>query len=531
MLTELRVTNLGIIESVELLFESGLIALTGETGAGKTMVVEAINLLIGERADPQRVRAGVSEARVEGRFVVADEEYVIVRVVPADGRSRAYINGRLATVSELSELGSRLIDLHGQHAHQSLLSTSVQRQALDEFAGTDLEPFRAARLRLAEIDTSLAALGGDSRSRVREIDLLKFQVEEIAAAGIDDPNEDSILEDEENLLADVVAHRQAALLARSALFDEGGAADSLGSALAAISHRTPFADLRGRMEMLQAELSEVTRELRERAETSEENPDRLEWIRSRRQMLRDLCRKYGENLEDVRIFMEESQSRLAGLESYEDRVADLERQRVLALEEERAAAAVVARMRRSAASALGREITAHLPDLAMPRAVVDIEVSGEDPADGISMMMTSNPGSPLAPLAKVASGGELARTMLAIRLVLSQGPPILIFDEVDAGIGGSAANALARSLAELAKTHQVLVVTHLAQVAAAASRHVVVTKEIGGKPGSETTRTDVVTVSGEARIDEIARMLSGHPDSARARDHAHELLSAWSQNP
>ncbi len=527
MLTELRVTNLGIIESVDLLLCEGLIALTGETGAGKTLVVEAINLLIGERADPQRVRAGASEARVEGRFVLADEEYVVVRVIPADGRSRAYINGRLATVGELSDLGSRLVDLHGQHAHQSLLSASVQRNALDEYAGTDLEPLRSARARLAEIDAALAAFGGDSRSRMREVDLLRFQVDEIDNAHIVDPNEDSVLEAEENLLADAVAHRQAALLARSALTDEGGAADAIGSALGALAHRLPFDDVRSRLEALQSEIADIARDLLSRGESSEENPERLEQIRLRRQMLRDLCRKYGEGLPDVLAYLDESRSRLEELESYETRVAELEEDRRRGVRDERSAAAAVAAIRRAAAADLGRAITSHLPDLAMPRAVVDVRVAGEDPADDVTMLMTSNPGSPLAPLAKVASGGELARAMLAIRLVLSQGPPILVFDEVDAGIGGSAANALAKSLAELGRTHQVLVVTHLAQVAAAADQHLVVVKDVVGSPGSESTRTEVVDVDGETRIDEVARMLSGHPDSARARDHASELLSSW----
>jgi DNA repair protein RecN (Recombination protein N) len=399
---------------------------------------------------------------------------------------------------------------------------------LDEYAGTDLEPLRTSRSRLAEIDASLAALGGDSRSRAREVELLRFQVEEIASANIADPAEDSVLEAEEAVLADVVAHKQAALLAQSALTDEAGAADSLGSAVAALSHRTPFSDLRERLDVLLAELADIARDLRSRAESSEEDPERLDEIRRRRQLLRELCRKYGETLADVRAFDDASRERLAELESYEARVAELEADRRSAVDEERRAAAKVAATRRAAATQLGRDITSHLPDLAMPRAVVDVAVSGDDPADDVSILMSSNPGSPLAPLAKVASGGELARTMLAIRLVLSQGPPILIFDEVDAGIGGAAANALALSLERLGRTHQVLVVTHLAQVAAAAHQHLVVAKDIVSVDGSETTRTRVETVRGEARIDEVARMLSGHPDSARARDHAAELLASWS---
>jgi DNA repair protein RecN (Recombination protein N) len=292
-------------------------------------------------------------------------------------------------------------------------------------------------------------------------------------------------------------------------------------------HRSPFADLRDRLEIVQAEIVDIARDLRSRAESSEEDPERLEGIRQRRQLLRELRRKYGETLDDVISFHDESRSRLEELESYEARVGELETMRIRIVEEERAAAREVAAVRRAAADALGRDITAHLPDLAMERAVVTVQVAGVDPADDVAMLLSSNPGSPLAPLSKVASGGELARTMLAIRLVLTQGPPILVFDEVDAGIGGAAANALAQSLERLGHTHQVLVVTHLAQVAAAARQHLVISKNVLSQAGVETTRTDGRWVDGQERIDEVARMLSGHPDSSRARDHAEELLSSW----
>ena len=200
----------------------GLTALTGETGAGKTMLVEAINLLVGGRADPAIVRPGAAEARVEGRFVVGDDEYVVARVIPADGRSRAYVNGRLATAATLAEFGARTVDLHGQHAHQSLLSTSAQRDALDRFCATDLEPLRAARARLTEIDASLAALGGDQRSRAREVDLLRFQVGELAGAAIVDADEDERLGAEEDALADAAAHREAGQAALEALTGDDG---------------------------------------------------------------------------------------------------------------------------------------------------------------------------------------------------------------------------------------------------------------------------------------------------------------------
>ena len=222
MLTELHIENLGVIERVELTFGPGLTAVTGETGAGKTMLVEAIELLVGGRADTSIVRHGAAEARIDGRFVTADGgERVLTRVIPADGRSRAYLDGRLATVASLADVAADIVDLHGQHAHQSLLSTATQRAALDDFAGIDLEPLRSARARLTEIDAELAALGGDERARAREIDLLRFQVDELDAAAIVDPDEDAALDSEETVLADATAHRDAAVAAVAALGDDG----------------------------------------------------------------------------------------------------------------------------------------------------------------------------------------------------------------------------------------------------------------------------------------------------------------------
>lgn len=525
MLTELHIEDLGIIDRLDLIFSDGLVVLTGETGAGKTMLIEAISLLVGGRADAARVRAGATEARVEGRFVLGDTEHIMTRVVPLDGRSRAYIDGRLATVGQLSDLGATLVDLHGQHTHQSLLSVAVQRASLDQFAGTDLEPLRTARGRITEIDASLAALGGDAKSRAREIDLLRFQVDEIASLGIADPDEDRRLESDEDVLADATAHREAGDAAIEALNADGAAADALGSAIASLAHRSPFAAVVTRLRDVAAEVADIASELRSVTETCEDDPERLESIRLRRRDLRELQRKYGDSLSEVLAFHAESAQRLEELESFEVRVAELESKRTTAVANERTAARAVATTRRGAAADLGRRITAHLAELAMERAVVEIQVSGDDPADEVTFLLAANPGSPAAPLSKVASGGELARTMLAIRMVLTDGPPILIFDEVDAGIGGAAANAVAACLSRLAESHQVFVVTHLAQVAAVAGQHIVVRKDIVTTDGADRTRATVESVGGNQRIDEIARMLSGRPDSAAARRHARELLA------
>ena len=233
MLTELHIEHLGVIERVDLRLGSGSTAVTGETGAGKTMLVEALELLVGGRADASIVRPGASEARVDGRFVTGDDEVVLTRVVPADGRSRAYIDGRPATAAALAAAAAGLVELHGQHDHQTLLSTSTQRAALDRFGHVDLGPLRAARGRVTELDAELAALGGDERTRAREADLLRYQVAELDAAGIDDAEEESGLAAEEDALADALGHREAAAAAHAALTADGAGRDAIAAGLAA----------------------------------------------------------------------------------------------------------------------------------------------------------------------------------------------------------------------------------------------------------------------------------------------------------
>lgn len=534
MLVELAVRDLGVIEELRLLLGTGMTALTGETGAGKTLVVDAIELLVGGRADPGLVRAGATEAWIEGRFVgpgLAEDdegqpvdgegEVVLARAVPAQGRSRAYVNGRLATVGALAEWGQRLVDLHGQHDHQSLLSPAVQRDALDRFAGIDLGPLREARAAVRAIDQQLAGLGGDERARAHEIDLLRFQVGELEAAGLEGEDEDERLDREESLLADAVAHRDAADQAVAALSADQAAVDLLGLAVAAVAGRAPFADVEVRLRGVAAELADLAAELRGLGEGIEEDPARLEALRARRQLLHELRRKYGTTLADVLAFASEAAVRLEELEQHDRRAADLDQRRLAAVAAEAKAAKAVAKARRASAAELAAAVQAHLPSLAMERARVELRVDGDDPADDVAILLAANPGSPPGPLTKVASGGELARTMLALRLVLTAGPPVLVFDEVDAGIGGETALALGRALGALAEGSQVLVVTHLAQVAAFADAHVRVTKE----SDERSTTARIEPLEGAARVVELTRMLSGQPDSAAGQRHAKELLA------
>ena len=521
MLSELRVCNLGVIEELSLVLGAGMTTVTGETGAGKTLVVTAIELLVGGKAESAMVRPGAEEAVVEGRFDLGETECVIRRVIPAKGRSRGYIDGNLATIAELSEIGARLVDLHGQHDHQSLLTAAVQRQALDRFGVIDLGPMKAARQLVLDIEARRASLGGDPRDRAREIDLLRFQVEELADAGLDDPDEEDNLRSEAELLADASGYRDAAASAVDALADDGGAGDCLGRAIVALGERATFSPLVGRLREAQAEIDDLVRELRSSSEAIDSDPERLAVIGERRKLLQDLRRKYGDSLTEVMVWRDSAVARLTELEGHDELAAALDAELLAARSALARAEEIVGAARRAAAPALAAAVVAHLPDLALPKARLEIDVTGTAGRE-VTFRFAANPGMVLQPLSKVASGGELARAMLALRLVLTEGPPVLIFDEVDAGIGGAAAVAVGRSLSSLGIDHQVLVVTHLAQVASWADAHVVVDKVTNGA----ITITTIELVAEEARVTELARMLSGTPESSTARQHARELLES-----
>ena len=526
MLVELRVENLGIIAELTVPIGAGMTAITGETGAGKTLLVEALQLLLGGRADGALVRDGAAEARVDGRFHVGDDEVVLSRVVPNEGRSRAYINGRPVTAGELGAVGGELVDLHGQHDQQSLLVPAAQRALLDAWIGAPAEECRAelglARVRLTELEAALGALGGDERTRAREIDLLRFQIGEIDAVEIATVDEDVVLGAEVALLDDAEAHRQALTTVRAALDD--GASEALGNAQAALVGRDPFVALSERLRALQDDVAELAREIRLAAEAIVADPERLAAIRERRARLGELRRKYGDTLAEVLDHRHDSQARLDELETHDERAAALEAELADVVAERHEVAARLSALRTKHAPKLAAAVTARLRELALPHATVSIRVETmelhDDGADRITFELAPNPGESARPLAKAASGGELSRTMLAIRAVLSAAPPTLVFDEVDAGIGGEAGIAVGAALRDLAGAHQVLCVTHLAQVAAHADAHLHVSKATEG----DRTVAAAEILLDEARVRELSRMLAGVGESEHARSHADELL-------
>jgi DNA repair protein RecN (Recombination protein N) len=405
------------------------------------------------------------------------------------------------------------------------LATSAQRLALDHFGAIDRGPLIESRRAVAEIDDALVSLGGDPRARAREVDLLRFQLGEIDGAALADGDEEASLAAEEDALAGAQANREAGWAAHAALTDEAGAVDAVGAAVAALAGRAPWSPAGDRLRAAAEEIADVAAEVRRAAEQMAEDPERLEAVRARLRLLGDVRRKYGETLSHVMAYAVEARTRLRELEEHDQRALTLDRERAAAVERIRQAAAGVAVARRQAAPGLADAVEARLQELAMAGARFDVAVGGDDPADDVEFLLGPNPGEPLLPLAKTASGGELARTMLALRLVLTEGPPTLVFDEVDAGVGGEAALAVGRSLAAVAEHHQVLVVTHMPQVAAFAHEQVAVVKE---ERHGRTVASARPVRDGE-RVVELSRMLSGQPASAAARDHAEELLAAASR--
>ena len=517
--------DLGVIDGVSLVLDPGMTALTGETGAGKTMLVGAIGLLAGERADPSMVRPGATEATVQGRFVVGDDEVVLTRVVPRHGRSRAYRNGQLITAGELAEVAAGLVEMHGQHAHVGLLTTASQRHALDQWARTDLGPLELARAAVRDAEQRLAQLGGDAAARQREVDFLRFQSDEIERVGLTDADEDERLLAEESLLADIDAHRDAVGAAETALGTDGGARDLLAAALGELGDRPPFTGVVERLQAVTAELEDVAGDLRARRDSFEADPVRLAVVQARRAELADLRRRYTgsarSSLQDLLDVRDDLGRRLAELEGHANLAEAAAADRSTALATMAQAARRVAERRRDQAPALAAAVQARLSELALAKASVAIDVGMQDPGDEVTFLLALNPGLPAAPLAKAASGGELARTMLALRLVIGAQVPTLVFDEVDAGVGGSAARSVGRALAALAAHKQVLVVTHLPQVAAFADAQIALSKQDDGS----TTTMGAEPLHADRRVRELSRMLSGLADSDTGHDHAEELLT------
>ncbi|WP_370892802.1 DNA repair protein RecN [Janibacter sp. GXQ6167] len=572
MLHEIHIRDLGVIAEARLDLHPGFTVVTGETGAGKTMVVSGLGLLFGARADAGLVRAGAERSIVEGVVELTEDspaltelteagvepedgEVILARTLAATGRSRAHVGGRAAPVALLGTLSESLLAVHGQADQWRLRRPSHHRAVLDDFGGPDLLAHRSA-LRTAyegwsSARADLIALRESERDRAQEVDLLTFQVEQIDRVE-PQSGEDDELRAEEERLAYAEDLRAGAERARARLSDEDGLADAVAliagarDELAALTDHDPqVADLHERLGELGVLANDLSGDLAGYAAGIEVDPARLAAVQQRRADLTELTRRYGEDIAAVLAHRERAQARLLELSTADDRLAGLDADVAQLAQDVGRAADELHSARVAAGERLAARITEELAHLGMPKAQVEIAVDlrsgdpaedstvslpdgtsvevGPDGCDEVEIRLAANRGSPARSVVRAASGGELSRVMLAIEVALAEAGtsvPTFVFDEVDAGVGGRAGLDVGARLAALARTSQVIVVTHLAQVAAHADRHLVVRKADDG----QVTSSDVVEVTGEDRLGELARMMGGG-DSQAALRHAAELVA------
>jgi len=551
VLAEITVENVALIERATLELTPGLNAITGETGAGKTLLATALQMLLGGRARADAVRAGAKRATIEGTFVLpedvgermlretlgdlaeevdGDEELVLRRTLTEEGRSRCYVGGVTVPVKALASLGERLVSYHGQREQARLTDPAEQLGILDDFLDEDVLRAKASLgelwSRVEKDRRELADLKGSAEARTREVEFLRFQVSELEEAGYS-AAEFADLTRERDRLRNVTDLLAAAASATSALAgEEGGAADAVARAESeldrAVRHDEGLEGLLGRLRGLSAELEDVVYELRAYLDELEADPNRLDTVEDRLQALRAVKRKYGE---DVEGYLAETKARLARMENFEEETAGLEgRIREGEAELERLGDTLSAGRKR-AAKELSAKVQENLGDLNLGRTTFRADLVegalGPNGKERVEFMIRPNPGEPELPVRRYASGGELSRVMLAIRLGQGRVEPgaTYVFDEVDAGIGGETATAVGAKLRELGGRNQVLTITHLPQIASEAVSHVVVAKaSTDGR-----TLTEIHKVEGEERRRELARMLSGRIDEASLA-HARELL-------
>lgn len=564
MLAEIAISNLGVIRHASAELAPGLTVLTGETGAGKTMVVTGLRLLTGGRADASRVRTGAQEAVVEGALSIADlpestlsavhaiaegagagpdenGEYVVSRAVKATGRSSAHLGGRKVPAATLGDLAGHLLTIHGQNDQLRLLAPEQQLAALDRFEpaiAQKLSSYRDVYVQWREASKDLKDRTEKRLELAQEMDRLRFAIEEIdAVAPVD--GEDADLVATINRLQDVDALREAAQTALVAIDGaeavggysaeaEEAASDLVGRAQAALvgASDEELRELGVRLGEVAGVLADVSAGLGSFTADLPTDPDELERLLQRQQELKGLTRKYAPDIAGVLAWREKAGKRLSKIDTSEEAIDELKR-RVADLEAElKKRAAALTKARNKAAKNLGEAVTEELHGLAMPKAQLRVELAeakfGRDGADAVEITLAPNSALEPKPLATSASGGELSRVMLALEVILSESSAggTLVFDEVDAGVGGRAAVEIGRRLARLALRHQVIVVTHLPQVAAYANTHLHVSKDVG----DEAVTSGVGNLTDEQRIEELARMMAGLDDSDTGRAHAAELF-------
>ena len=553
MLRTLSVRNFAIIDRLDLEFGPGFNVLTGETGAGKSIIMDALNLLLGGRAGVEMVRGGAERATIDAVFDVTaspelralvaelgfdleDDQLFVSREVAANGKSACRIGGRPAGVSQLKALGEWLVDLHGQHEHQSLLAVARHLDMLDDWGGKPVQSLRSdvavAFQKVQSLRREKEDLEKDARERAHLLDLYQFQVKEIGEARLT-VGEDEELQTEHNRVANAQRLAEAALAAAAFLSGEdgGGALESLATAARTLEEAAGLdPTLAPMLESLRSaayELTETERDLVRYQDEIEFDPERLEQIEERLETLRTLKRKYGDSVEEVLAYGAETAAKLETLSNSEERGAQLDVEIGKADKRLRELCARLSTARAKAGKEFQTITLSELRELALEKARFEVHTTQGEPnakgTDRVEFLISTNPGEPLRPLAKVASGGEISRVMLAIKAALArqEALPTMVFDEIDVGVGGRTSSVIADKMATLAKSAQILCITHLAQIASRGQYHYYIEKQVKG----DRTVVTVVPLTPEQRVSEIARMIGGAKVSETVLQHAREMLS------
>jgi DNA repair protein RecN (Recombination protein N) len=569
MLRELFVQNLALIEDVRVELQPGFCAWTGETGAGKSLLLGGLGLLLGERGSTELLRSGADELRATGRFelpsaeVRADVERILATRLEEDdlilsrrlnrnGRSQAYVNDQPVAVATLKQIGSLLVDIHGQRESQSLLDPAYQLQLLDAYGRLEgpRQRYLDAAGRVRDLRRRFTALTAERQQRQRDLALVRFEREELDAANLE-PGELADLQQQRERLANAQDLQAFAGRTCADLYDEEG---SVVERVGRIQREADswarldpeLEEVVRRLESLQSDIQDIAHTLRQLDQRWEADPERLDEVERRIQLLRRLETKYGKSIDDLIIYRVGLDDKEHQLQQQEDDLAAVQGELTTAYEELKAAAAELSKQRRKVAKKLASETQRQLADLGMAEAKLEAVLEpvplGDDPvksevpawgSDALELTLAANPGEPARPLRKVASGGELSRTMLALKTVLAGHDHLgtLVFDEIDANVGGRLGDVLGQKLAALGQTHQVICVTHLPQVASYARHHWTIRKK---RRGNRTTTT-IEPLADEARLEELASMLRGEARGETTRQEAAAMLQAarrsWSEGP
>lgn len=550
MLTALRVKNLALVEDIRVSFESGLNVITGETGAGKSILMGALGLLLGERADKSLIRAGAEQCSAEAVFFVQDTSFIaplldelgldpleegqliIRRVIKTQGGAQALVNDQPVTLQALKRIGDQLVDMHGPYDHQSLLSNDAQREILDAFGDLSAvrKPYEASYRGLRQVNERIDEVESIGGNVAEQIELLSFKVKELEEADLSEDEEEDVTQ-EHAVFGN--AQRIMELANRVALTlteDDMAVTDGLASVLRALEELQKLlpeaADWRAELEEASARIREVSAAVALRVDSIDADPARLEWLDQRLTTYQRMKRKYGPTVSDALAQLEQARTRLEDLQSRDERLETLRKARDAVMKELEQHGAGLRQARKKVGAKLAKAITSELTALGFAHGRFGVEIIPGEPGpagmDTVEFMFEPNLGEGMRPLRNIASSGEISRVMLATKAVLARHDriPVLVFDEIDANIGGETGGAVGRKLATVAEHHQILCITHLPQVAMYGAHHYAVRKQVEG----QRTRTDVVVLEEDARVEEIARMLGGRNMTSSTLTHAREML-------